>query len=522
MTESSHEAAALHLAAIVESSEDAIISKDLDGIVTSWNGSAKRIFGYDAREMIGTSIRVIIPPDRQAEEDETIARIRRGERVEHYQTLRRRRDGRIIPVSLTVSPICDRRGIVVGASKIARDDTEREQAAAEREELLRMAHASSRLKDEFLATLSHELRTPLNAILGYVRMIRSGLVDGEKRERAMETIERNATSLTQIVEDILDVSRIIAGKIRLDIRPIQVANVVAGALASNAPAADAKNIALETELEHGRDQIHGDAERLQQVIWNLVANAVKFTDRGGRVRVRVSGDAAGVEVVVSDNGRGIDPEFLPHIFERFRQADASSTREHGGLGLGLAIARHLVEAHGGTIQASSPGRGLGATFHVQLPLRAPTSDDATARVLPHAIVHPAFPAPPPDLTGLVVLAVDDEADTVRLIRDIVETTGATVVSACSVDEAMAEMTRRVPDVLVADLGLPLVDGFELIARVRNSPDERLRNLPSVAVTAYARSEDRVRALSSGFQRHLTKPLAPRELMEAIAALGRRG
>jgi PAS domain S-box-containing protein len=375
-------AALQRLAAIVASSDDAIVSKDLDGIVTSWNRAAERMFGYTAEEMIGKSIRTIVPHDRQSEEDEVLASVRRGEKVDHFDTLRRRRDGSLVPISLTVSPIVDEDGTVIGASKVARDITDRKQADAERAHLLTLAQENvritealnrevqeaNRLKDEFLANLSHELRTPLNALLGYTRMIRSGVIAAEGLTRAVETIERNAISLSQIVEDILDVSRIISGKIRLNVQPVDLSTVVRSALEAMMPAADAKGITIDVALDPGAAQISGDPARLQQVAGNLITNAVKFTPRGGTVRVRLERVDSHIEIVVSDTGIGIRPDFLPHIFERFRQAEAGTNRERGGLGLGLNIARQLVELHGGTIEATSAGEGQGTTFRVTLPL----------------------------------------------------------------------------------------------------------------------------------------------------------
>ncbi len=375
--------AAWRLAAIVASSDDAIVSKDLDGIVTSWNRAAERMFGYTAEEMIGQSIRTIVPHDRQTEEDDVLACVKRGEKVDHFDTVRQRKDGSLVPISLTVSPIVDEQGTVIGASKVARDISERKQAETARARLLELAQENtritdalnqeiqeaSRLKDEFLATLSHELRTPLNALLGYTRMIRSGVIAVEGQARAVETIERNAISLSQIVEDILDVSRIISGKIRLNVQPVDLSVVVRSALEAMMPAADAKGITLDAALDRCAAQITGDPERLQQVAWNLITNAVKFTPRGGTVQVRIERTDAHIELVVSDTGIGIRPDFLPHVFERFRQADAGGTnRERGGLGLGLNIARQLVELHGGTIEATSAGEGQGTTFRVMLPL----------------------------------------------------------------------------------------------------------------------------------------------------------
>jgi len=356
------ERAAKHLSAIVESSDDAIVSKDLNGIVVSWNDAAVEMFGYAADEMVGRSIRTVIPADRQLEEDEVLARLRRGERVEHFETIRMRKDGTFFPVSLTISPILDSSGRVVGASKIARD-------ISERKRLEERLFEANRLKDEFLATLSHELRTPLNAILGYANMIKSGAVAAENRDRAIDTIERNARMLTKLVEDVLDVSRIVSGKMRLNVQSVNVADVAGQAIEAILPAADAKGVRVEMHIDPDTGVVQGDPDRLQQVVWNLLSNAVKFTGRGGFVRIEVTAHAEDVIIVVCDSGMGISPSFLPHLFERFRQAD-SGTRRPGGLGLGLNIAKQLVELHGGTITADSPGEGQGATFRIALPAHA--------------------------------------------------------------------------------------------------------------------------------------------------------
>jgi PAS domain S-box-containing protein len=512
---------ALRLASIVDSSDDAIISKDLNGIVTSWNAGAERMFGYTAPEMVGQSIRRIIPHDRQREEDEVLSRIQRGERVEHYDTVRQRKDGTFLAVSLTVSSIRGQDGTVVGASKIARDISDRERAEQERQRLLAIARDASRLKDEFLATLSHELRTPLNAIVGYVRMLQSDLLKGEKRTRALDTVARNVTSLTQIVEDVLDVSRIISGKLRLDVQAVELPPVVQNAVETVRPAADAKGVRLVTIVDPNAAPVSGDPERLQQILWNVLSNAVKFTERGGLVQVRLERVDSHVEITVSDTGSGIPVEFLPHVFERFRQADAGISRMRGGLGLGLAISRHLVELQGGRIFAESDGPGKGATFRIELPVRIsktpePVDDGEHLQAPPdgHLIAVP-------QLQGVRILAVDDDRDALALVREILEATGATVATAESGQQALDVLEDMTPDVLIADLGMPQMSGFELIDRMRRSNYARIREIPAAALTAYARSEERTRALRSGFQLHLAKPVDPGELMAAMAALAKR-
>ncbi|MEO7190590.1 MAG: PAS domain S-box protein [Vicinamibacterales bacterium] len=512
---------AVHLAAIVDSSDDAIVSKDLNSIVTSWNGAAERMFGYTAAEMVSQSIRKIIPQDRQQEEDTVLSRIRSGQRVEHFETIRQRKDGTLVPVSLTVSPIRDENGTILGASKIARDISDRERAEHERQRLLAIARNASRLKDDFLATLSHELRTPLNAIVGYVRMLQSDLLTGDKRRRAMDTISRNVTSLTQIVEDVLDVSRIVAGKLRLDVQSVDLGPIVVTALETVRPAADAKGVQLTTIIDPRTPSVSGDPERLQQILWNILSNAVKFTGRGGKVQTRLEQVNSSIEITVSDTGIGIPPEFLPHVFDRFRQADSGIDRASGGLGLGLAIARHLVELQGGRIFADSEGAGKGSSFRVELPRRVA---DTPVTSLPRE--HPQSPREElhidvPQLHGTRILAVDDDRDALALVREILEATGATVVTADSGQEALAALERSVPHVLLADLGMPHMTGLELIDRIRHADNPQIRAVPAAALTAYARSEDRTKALRCGFQLHLSKPVDPGELMAAMAALARR-
>jgi PAS domain S-box-containing protein len=351
------------LAAIVASSDDAIVSKDLNGVIRSWNKAAENMFGYTAEEAIGRPIAdLIVPDDRQAEEAEVLSRIRTGLSVERYETVRRRKDGSTLDVSLTVSPIRNRLGQVIGASKIARDITERKRLFSELER-------ANRMKDEFLATLSHELRTPLNAMLGYTRVLKERATD-EQMQRAAEVIERNSQTLAQMVSDILDVSAVAAGKIRLEIEVCDLLDVVDAAIAVVQTAADAKGVTLVRDVPSEPVELQADPRRLQQVLWNLLSNAVKFTPGGGTVTIRVAVKAANVVVTVTDTGIGIEPTFLPLVFKRFSQANERATRESGGIGLGLALVRHFLELHGGTVRAQSEGLDRGATFEVILPRRA--------------------------------------------------------------------------------------------------------------------------------------------------------
>jgi PAS domain S-box-containing protein len=351
---------AMRLAAIVDSSEDAIVSKDLNGIIQTWNRAAERMFGYTAEEIIGRPVRLIIPPDRQSEEDRVLATIRAGNAVEHFETVRQRKDGTAIEISLSVSPVRARDGTVIGASKIARD-------VSEQRRLARRAEEAARAKDEFLAMLSHELRTPLNAVLGYTRMLRDGRYTDERREQVFEIIERNARILSQLVSDVLDVSGIVTGKIRLTLQGCDVGGPLRAAVDSVRPSADAKGVAVRLTMPDEPVKASCDVDRMQQVFWNLLSNGVKFTPRGGVVQTTLVAHVDTIAIVVADNGIGIRPESLPFLFQRFWQAENVHTRFTGGMGLGLALARHFVELHGGTIDAVSEGEGHGSAFTVTLP-----------------------------------------------------------------------------------------------------------------------------------------------------------
>ena len=512
---------ARHFAAIIASSDDAIISKTLDGIVLTWNAAAERLFGYTAEEILGHSVRILIPDDRQHEADEVLSRVAGGQRLEHYETLRRKKDGTLVPVSLTISPILNGEGVVVGASKIARDITERVRADQEHRRILEIARGANRLKDEFLATLSHELRTPLNAIGGYARLMQVGLLTGDKQRSAVDTIVRNASSLGQMIEDVLDVSRIVSGKVRLNVQPVEMSSVIREAVETAQPAADAKKIHLDVIVDPRGTLVSGDPDRLRQVLWNLCANAIKFTDKGGHVQVRLERVNSHIEATVSDNGIGISPDFLPHLFERFSQADAGAARLHGGLGLGLAICKHLIELQGGRILAYSDGPGRGSTFQIALPVRSVhTTADVGVR---HHPVTPTRNREPqiPKLNGVQVLVVDDDQDSLALSREVLEAAGATVITSSSAQEALEKLHHHRTNVLIADLGMPVMDGFAFIAEVRQSEDLSVREIPAAALTAFARSEDRVRAMQSGFEVHLSKPIDPVELMATVESLARR-
>jgi PAS domain S-box-containing protein len=536
------EITANRLAALVASSDDAIVGKDLNLIVTSWNFGAERIFGYSAEEMIGTSIMRLIPPDRLEEEKEILSRIRRGERSDHFETVRLAKDGRRLNLSMTISPIMDASGHVIGASKVARDISERKKAeealkkameeaeVANRERLQLLeserearsqAEQASRMKDEFLATLSHELRTPLNAVLGWANILRHGNLQGEELKQGLDIIERNARVQAQIIDDLLDMSRIISGKVRLDVQWIELSAVLNESIETLRSTAQAKGVYLQARLDPFARPIYGDPNRLQQVFWNLLNNAIKFTPKDGKVEVLLKHASTEVQVSVIDTGEGIAPEFLPYIFDRFQQGDASTTRRHGGLGLGLAIVKQLVELHGGNVRVQSDGLGKGATFNVHLPLTAVYSEPEKEGHLPEATLRENPPMPEVSLADIQVLVVDDEIDARDLVKKLLEMAGAKVSTAGSASEAMKHILAGRPNVLVCDIGMQEEDGYSLIRRLRAIEKKEEGVLPAVALSAYARSEDRTKAIRSGFQIHLAKPVEPAELLAVISSLAGR-
>jgi PAS domain S-box-containing protein len=508
---------------------DAVLATDEQGHVQILNPVAGHLLGWAPAEAAGRPLaevfHIVNEETRQPAEDPVEKAIRLGMIVGlSNHTVLISRDGREIPIEDSAAPIKDKDGKVLGVVLVFRDVSERklfereQERLAEGERMARIqAEEANRSKDEFLATVSHELRNPLNAIAGWTVILRSGPADAQACLHAAEVIARNARALTRIVEDILDVSRIVTGKLHIEPRETELTPVVQAAVDAVRPAAEAKHILLETRLEPA-GPVWGDPDRLQQVVWNLVSNAVKFTPKEGKVDVRLHRVDSQVEIVVADNGPGIPGELLPHVFDRFRQADSSSTRRHGGLGLGLAIVRHLVELHGGTVAVASGGSGQGTTFTVSLPLR-------TLGTMPAAEPSRATPLAPTaetPLRGLRTLVVEDDPDSLEMVCTLLAQRGAEVQPAASTAEALAVIERWRPDLLISDLGMPEEDGYTLIRRVRALPAERGGQVPAVALSARTRPEDRIEALSAGFQMHVAKPVAPAELLAVAIALAGPG
>ena len=508
------------LPAIIESADDAIISKTLQGIITSWNRSAERIFGYTAEEIIGKPVLLIIPPELQDEETLILSKIRAGDRVDHFETVRVRKDGRRVDISLTVSPIRTPDGQIIGASKIARDITDKKRAEHERQLLLKEAEnarheaeMANRAKDNFLALLSHELRTPLHSMRGWLSMLSAGLLNEQQKVKALEVILRGIDSQNALVEDLLDVSRIVSGKMSIVHEKISLVAVLSNVIEQMGPMASEQDIQLSTDIDTSVDEIVGDSIRLQQIVANLVSNAIKYTPPGGRIDVTSKRDGESALIEVADTGVGIAPEMASRIFERFEQGDNSSRRSFGGLGLGLTIARHLTELHGGTISVDSKGEGKGATFSIRLPLMKSFA----------APYRNSFASLSPDrqnapLNRTRVLIVEDDHDSLEMLRLVLENSGAEVTSVDRSQKAVDELGRNKFDVMISDLGLPGMDGHDLIREIRGPLGIDATELPAIALSGYVAEDDRHRSLSNGFQMHLHQPLDVSTLAATIREL----
>jgi PAS domain S-box-containing protein len=508
----------------VESAPNAMVMVNKEGRLVLVNSQAEKLFQYSRDELIGQPIEMLVPgrfrsghPTYRADfaAAPSVRAMGRGRDLFGLK-----KDGSEVSIEIGLNPI-DINGETLILSSIL-DISERKRAEEERAQLFGReqaarfeAEAANRAKDEFLATISHELRTPLNAILGWARLLRIGQLEERVATKALETIERSAKAQAQLIEDLLDVSRIISGHLRIDFEPLNLVLPIEAALESVRPAAQAKSIQLDADLDSAAGAVMGDASRLQQIIWNLLSNAVKFTPKAGRVEIRLERDDSHAQIKVTDTGSGIRPEFLPYVFERFRQADSSDTRQHGGLGLGLAIVRNLVEMHGGTVSVKSKGENQGATFTVRIPLGAVTAE--ASKVIKQPAESRMLLDQLPSLDGVRVLVVDDESSAREVISAVLSCCGATVTAVESAAEAMTALAESPPDVLVSDIGMPNENGYELISRIRALGSK----VPAVALTAYAKTDDRMRALAAGFNTHVPKPVEPAELALVIASLVER-
>ena len=521
-------AAYRQLAFHVDSSPLAVVEWDSDFRVSRWSKSAERLFGWKADEVIGkhvTEWQFVFADDIDAVALVT-NRQREGVEVQGVQRNRNyTRDGSVLYCEWYNSVLRDDRGKLVSVLSLVLDVTAREKAEAERAALLvrerdarEHAEEADRLKDEFLATLSHELRTPLTSILGWASMIRNGEVEGANALRALETIERNARSQARLIDDLLDVSRIITGNLRLDLHPLNLTPIVEAAVDALRPTADVKDILLRMEFISAECLVKGDPNRLRQVIWNLLSNAIKFTSRGGSVNISLYCVESNARLTVSDTGEGISAAFLPYVFDRFRQAEASISRKQGGLGLGLAVVRHLVELHGGTIEAESDGLGLGSTFTVDLPLAQERRDPARAEERRREVERRRSRSGRVRLDGIHVLLVEDDDDSRKLLGTMLKRVGAKVTTTKSAAEALEVFSEELPDVLISDIGMPDEDGYDLIRKLRERPVDQGGTTPAIALTGYASRKDRERALAAGYHKHMAKPVEQAEMIAAIAGL----
>lgn len=519
--------ASLELELLVENSPLAVIEWDSDFRVSRWSESAERLFGWKALEVLGKHVsdwRFVLAEDLEAVEQVGQRQREGSERHGVLYNRNYRKDGLVLHCEWYNSVLTSDSGELVSVLSLVLDVTARKQAEEKLGTLLaseraarRAAEDADRLKDEFLATLSHELRTPLTAVLGWASLMRSGDFPATEFPRALEIIERNARAQARLIDDLLDVSRVITGNLRLDTQPLHLSGVIEAAGDVVRPAAQAKGIRLEFDLNSETPLISGDPNRLRQVVWNLLLNAIKFTPRGGSVHVKLEPSELNARLTVSDTGDGITLDFLPYVFDRFRQAEASVSRRHGGLGLGLAVVRHLVELHGGVVSVYSEGRGKGAMFTVDLPC-LPDRDEANIS-LPDSLHRDGSNSKRVrTLDGLSLLVVEDDDDSRTLVGTLLRNFGARVFLASSVREALKVMEETVPNVLISDLGMPDEDGYALITRVRSLPPELGGVVPAIALTGYATMKDKEQVLAAGYNFHIAKPIEPEELIRAVERL----
>ncbi|RCJ17368.1 hypothetical protein A6770_34140 [Nostoc minutum NIES-26] len=509
---------------LVDSNIIGVIVANVNGEIVKANDAFLKLVGYTQEELLKRQVRWqnITSPEYLEVNEQSIAELRNTGVFQPLETEYIHKNGSCVSVLMGGALLQESEDSQEEIISFCLDLTERKQAKKEREKLLACeqaaraeAEAANRMKDEFLATLSHELRTPLNAMLGWTQLLKRRKFDETTNTQALEIIDRNTQSLAQLIEDVLDVSQIIRGKLCLNTYPVNFAQVVSAAIDTVRLAAEAREIRIECRFSPLVGVVMGDANRLQQVVWNLLTNAIKFTPNGGRVTVQLEQINSNIQLQVSDTGRGIAPEFLPYVFERFRQGDNSITRSHKGLGLGLALVRHLVELHGGTVCTASPGIEQGATFIVNLPLKVTAVD--TSQLSP-LIGDEDCERYLPTLNGLRVLVVDDEPDALQLLTTILGQYGAQVMAVASALEALVALQQFHPDILVSDIGMPQEDGYTLIRKLRALSQEEGGRIPAIALTAYAKAEDRTQALMAGFQLHVPKPVNPTELVTVVANL----
>ncbi|MBD1848134.1 PAS domain S-box protein [Cyanobacteria bacterium FACHB-63] len=503
---------------LVESNIFGVAFSDFSGGIHYGNDYFFNLLGYTREEMEAGLLRWtdITPPEFLPLDAQATAELRAEGIATPFEKEYIRKDGTRVPILIGLVLLDQAYNQPQEVIAFFLDLTERKQAEAEREYLLTREQAAraaaeraNRVKDEFLAIVSHELRSPLNPILGWSKLLLTQTLDSTKTTQALSTIARNAKLQAELIEDLLDVSRILRGKLSLNVSPVDLTSTIQAALETVRLSAEAKSIQIHTQLASEVGLVSGDATRLQQVVWNLLSNAIKFTPSGGRVEIRLERQGNTARMIVTDTGKGIHPDFLSHVFDHFRQEDGATTRKFGGLGLGLAIVHHLVELHGGTIEAASPGEGQGATFTVRLPLM-PNSSHRTQESTQSTLDS--------DLTGIQILVVDDDADTREFVAFLLEQAGARIVTAASAGEALATLTRCQPDALLSDIGMPEMNGYTLLRQVRTLSPDQGGQIPAIALTAYAGEIDYQQAMAAGFQRHLTKPIEPERLVRAIAEL----
>ncbi|KAB8332952.1 PAS domain S-box protein [Scytonema tolypothrichoides VB-61278] len=515
------------LESVVVNANDGIVITEAEPInlpgprILYINEAFSRMTGYSLEEVLGKNPRILQGPKTNRATLDKVRKTLQQWQAGVFELINYRKDGSEFWVEMSIVPVADETGWYSHWISIQRDITERKRVEEtlsqllQREQQARQAtEEASRLKDEFLAVVSHELRTPLNSMLGWAKLLRNRSFDEATKARAIETIERNAQAQAQLINDIFDISRIIRGQLQLNCCPVNLVNLIESTMNVVRPAAEAKAIQLKTVLNSSKYLISGDPDRMQQVIWNLLSNAIKFTPNGGQVEICLAEVDTYLEVSVSDNGQGISTEFLPYIFDRFRQADSSNTRKQSGLGLGLAIVRNLVELHGGTICATSLGLGKGSTFTVKLPFLKTTGIAQIAK-------KTCSSSNSPSLAGIQVLVVDDETDARDLLTIVLQGVGATVTAVGSVSEALNIIELFPPDVIVSDIGMPEENGYSLVQKLRNLETKIGKHIPTAAVTAYARAEDRRQALLAGFEIHLPKPVEPAELIAVVGNLAGR-